>query len=134
MHSTPASSLWEQLFTPQAGFGQSKIELSLPLQFTSSSQICPLPLEDELNKQTNRKPLDKERGICNFSKEISVDSRHTLGCTAGLLEIKPLGTVQAALDVQLPHPKGNKLPFWGNPLYSLAACVEDLAVVLSGHA
>lgn len=52
----------------------------------------------------------------------------------GLLEIKPLGTVQAALDIQLPHPKGNELPFWGHPLCSPAACVENLAVVFSGYA
>lgn len=74
----------------------------------------------------------KERGISVFSKETPVDSSHALGCTVGLLEIKPLGMVQASLDVQLPHAKGNELPLGGDPLCSPAAHIEDLAVVLSG--
>lgn len=111
MHSTPASSLWEQLFTPQSGFGQSKIESSFPLQFTSSSQIRPVPLGDELKQTDKQKTVGQKKEECAFfSKEPPVDSRHALGCMVGLLEIKPLGTVQAALDMQLPHPKGNELP------------------------
>lgn len=51
----------------------------------------------------------RERRISIFSKESPVDSGHVLGCADGLLEIKPLGTVQAALVVQLPRPKKNKL-------------------------
>lgn len=45
-HSTPASSLWLQLWEPQSRLVQSIIVISLPLQFTSSSQICPSPLEE----------------------------------------------------------------------------------------
>lgn len=123
MHSSPASSLCEQLFTPQSGFSQSKIEYSCPLQFTSSSQICPEPLKDELNKQTSKQTVGlKKEYVWFFSKETPVNSRCRLVCTAGLLEIKPLGTVQAAMDMQLPHPKGNELPLSGD-LYSPAAHV-----------
>ena len=43
LQSTPASSLWSQLCFPQALFGHWTIEVSVPTQLTSSSQICPVP-------------------------------------------------------------------------------------------
>ena len=45
---TPMSSLWLQLFVPQALWAQSKIVASLPLQLTSSNQIWPDPAWSEL--------------------------------------------------------------------------------------
>lgn len=126
-HSTPASSLWEQLFTPQSGFGQSKIEGSSPLQATSSSQIGPEPLKDELNEQTNKKLLNKrEKHVHYFLKRTLRVAGVHLCCVVSLWEIKPVGTVQAVLAVQIPHPKGDELPplrrcslfsccLWGGP-------------------
>lgn len=65
-HSTPASSLWLQLCAPQSRLLQSIIVISLPLQFTSSSQIGPVPLENQSSKQTNKKVLDERKKNKHF--------------------------------------------------------------------
>lgn len=79
-HSTPASSLWLQLCAPQSRLLQSIIVISLPLQFTSSSQICPVPLEDQTNKQTVGR--EKEE-YAFFPKESPVDRGCVWGCMVG---------------------------------------------------
>lgn len=119
MHSTPASSLWEQLCTPQLGFGQSKIECSPPLQFTSSSQICPVPLEDELNKQQ----LDKrKRNMHFFFLETPVDSRWYWVAWLACWKSSLWARFKQPLTYSSLIPRGTNCPF-GDILFALLLLV-----------